>query len=441
MGQSVVPSQAHFGCRLCLLPQSQPRMSCSQAQRGWCMCLCLQEALWKLDLARQRAVTWGFDMLVPLGRSNRGIQTQAGEIWAATGGCAAAATAAAAAAGGAVSAVRMTHSSTAALAAYCAASCSSRLLAIAGGDLSAEVDPEGAAGSAVTVPSRRVVQCKAPAFTQHSNRWQPGSPAGPSSSPKAPTQKAAAGGSGTSAAASPAAAPSSEMIPSEAKLLSAVVQLLMAGGVHLLPISDLLSVVASLYSSKAAVDARALRSHSPPQSLWSFVLRQLLGPNPEQPNASSSSSSSGSSGGSSCISSDGSSCVSSDQVVTALAQLLASAQAHAGASKEVAAFEAALMHSIPYSVAAAAGLAADGSTGSSRLVSSVGRSAGGSAGGAGGTGPEGGSGGSTPRARSSKVSTFRGTWGEVSCAQRCVACVCVCVCLRADGAVQLACEA
>lgn len=43
----------------------------------------LTEAEWKLTTARQRAATWGYDYLVPLGRCDRGIQTQYGEIWAA----------------------------------------------------------------------------------------------------------------------------------------------------------------------------------------------------------------------------------------------------------------------------------------------------------------------------------------------------------------------
>lgn len=42
----------------------------------------LQEAEWKLGLARRRAATWGQPLMVPLGRINRGIQTQIGEIWA-----------------------------------------------------------------------------------------------------------------------------------------------------------------------------------------------------------------------------------------------------------------------------------------------------------------------------------------------------------------------
>eukprot|EP00775_Hariotina_reticulata_P002908 gene2908-3196_t len=39
----------------------------------------LKEAEWKLQTARKRASTWGFDMMVPLGRTDRGIQTQYAE--------------------------------------------------------------------------------------------------------------------------------------------------------------------------------------------------------------------------------------------------------------------------------------------------------------------------------------------------------------------------
>ena len=47
----------------------------------------LTEAEWKLSIARQRAVSWGYPTMVPLGKCDRGIQTQAGEIWAmGTGG-------------------------------------------------------------------------------------------------------------------------------------------------------------------------------------------------------------------------------------------------------------------------------------------------------------------------------------------------------------------
>jgi hypothetical protein len=94
--------------------------------------------------------------------------------------------------------------------------------------------------------------------------------------------------------------------------------------------------------------------------------------------------------------------------VTALAQLLGSAQALASSSKEVAAFHAAIMDSIPYSVAAAAGLAAGGGsscgnrTGSARVCS------------AGSEGGEQHSGSLTPRGTGRGMVTLRGAWGEVS---------------------------
>ncbi|WIA16688.1 hypothetical protein OEZ85_013346 [Tetradesmus obliquus] len=40
----------------------------------------LQEAEWKLGIARKRAVTWGYESMVPLGRVDRGIQTQYAEV-------------------------------------------------------------------------------------------------------------------------------------------------------------------------------------------------------------------------------------------------------------------------------------------------------------------------------------------------------------------------
>lgn len=43
----------------------------------------LQEAEWKLATARRRSATWGMPLMVPNGRCERGIQTQAAEVWAA----------------------------------------------------------------------------------------------------------------------------------------------------------------------------------------------------------------------------------------------------------------------------------------------------------------------------------------------------------------------
>ena len=42
----------------------------------------LQRAEWALATARRRAATWGFEMMVPLGRADRGIQTHPAEVWA-----------------------------------------------------------------------------------------------------------------------------------------------------------------------------------------------------------------------------------------------------------------------------------------------------------------------------------------------------------------------
>jgi hypothetical protein len=166
----------------------------------------------------------------------------------------------------------------------------------------------------------------------------------------------------------------------EANLLAEVVELLLSGGVHLLSLGELLRIVASLYSSKAAADARALRSHEQPLSLWCYVLRQLTGPAGDI-NSSNSGGGGGGSGG---------------EVVLALAQLLGSAHAHVGANKEVAAFEAALLGSIPHSVAAAAGLVPD------RKGSRP------------GSGGAHGSGSTTPNGSAAgQVSILQGTWGEV----------------------------
>jgi hypothetical protein len=163
----------------------------------------------------------------------------------------------------------------------------------------------------------------------------------------------------------------------EAKLLAEAVELLLAGGVQLLSLGELLRIVASLYSSKAAADARSLRSHEQPLSLWSYVLRQLTGP-PGDADTS------GGGGGS-----------SSSEAAIALAQLLGSAQAHVDANKEVAAFEAALIDSIPHSVAVAAGLVSD------RKGSRPGSSGGCD------------NGNTTPNGSAGQVSIFRSTWGEV----------------------------
>jgi len=43
----------------------------------------LQRAEWALGTARRRAATWGFGLLVPEGRCDRGIQTHPAEVWAA----------------------------------------------------------------------------------------------------------------------------------------------------------------------------------------------------------------------------------------------------------------------------------------------------------------------------------------------------------------------
>lgn len=376
------------GLRLLL----RPRCSMCHTQFNTCTLLLLfgiQEALWKLDLARQRAATWGFDMLVPLGRVNRGIQTQPGEVWASTGAASAAAAtvsravhsaqAAAAAAGAAVAYASVSAAATT------TASSGSVLLVAAGGELSAEAEPPGggwlAAGSASSRPS---VQRKVPAFTQHDS----------SSSPRHASSKSLAPGSpSASKTGDPRRKSGADLMQgdSEARVLSDALVLLAGGDVQLLQQGELLRVIASLYSSKAAADARALRSHSAPLSMWAFVLRQLFG-------------GPGSDGGSSGSNADG---------VTALAQLLGSAQALAGSSKEVAAFHAALMDSIPYSVAAAAGLAAGGGgsscgnrAGSARVCS------------AGSEGCEQHSDSLTPRGTGRGSVTLRGAWGEVSCLRR-----------------------
>lgn len=342
-------------------------------------------------------------MLVPLGRVNRGIQTQAGEIWASTGAAGAAGTTAAA------YSARLAHSATAAgSAAVYAAQCSSTsssttLLTIAGGDLSAEADPEAAAGSLLgtAAGSSRMqgVQRRAPAFTQHGGHRLAGSgsaaAAGCAGSLRA-TKGHATSFKGTTGEVALSGAAAADP---EAALLAAVVELLAAGDVHLLPHGELLRLISSLYESKAAADARALGNHTRPQSLWAFVLRQLLGP-PDS-NNSGSSSNNGCSG----------------EAVIAMAQLLGSAQAHAAASKEVAAFEAALMDSIPYSVAVAAGLPVDGtSSGSgSTLESAVVMVRLASSGGGGGAGSQDGGRSSSLTPRSAgRVSIFRATWGEVS---------------------------
>jgi hypothetical protein len=43
----------------------------------------LQRAEWALATARRRAAVWGFGLLVPEGRCDRGIQTQVADVWAA----------------------------------------------------------------------------------------------------------------------------------------------------------------------------------------------------------------------------------------------------------------------------------------------------------------------------------------------------------------------
>jgi hypothetical protein len=326
----------------------------------------VQEALWKLDVARQRAATWGFNMLVPIGRINRGIQTQAGEIWASTG-----AITMQTATATHVHTARGTEGFTAAAAATSTAvystSSSSRALVTLGDDLSADAEP----GSAAATKSG--IQRKTPAFTQHNST---------SSGRVEPRQSVANADAGKGAAAS------------EGSILAAAQQLVSAGDVQLLPLGDLLKLIASLYSAKAAADARALRSHTPPLSMWGFLLRQLLGPG---------SSGGGSSGGGSSSAGGVVDQQLQSDVVTAVAQLLSSAQAHAAANKEVAAFHAALLDSLPGSQADTAGSSPRCSMGRARL--SAGAGCGGSS-----------SGSTTPRASGSGLHSgvaFRGTWGEV----------------------------
>jgi len=373
----------------------------------------LQEALWKLDVARKRAATWGFDMLVPLGRIHRGIQTQPGEIWASTAAVTSAATATA------HSAAKATAVSGSGVASYAAvsastttttASSSSRVLLAAGAELSAEADPEAAASSlwaGAAGSTRSQVPRKAPAFTQHTSRYNDS------------THQTAGGGTGiaadrsASATATAGATEDAALLQQEchdARLLCAAVGLLSEGAVELLPMGTLLKLIASLYSAKAAADARDLRSHSTPASLWGFVLKQLQGPG-----------SNGSSGGG-CRGSSGSSNVggpsSLSEVEAALAQLLGSVQAHAGANKEVAAFQAAFLSSIPHSCAAAAGLTAQGDdTGVLSRPQSAGDGTRGESGSgrlAGTSGRGSSSRSATPQGPGRSAVLFRGTWGEVS---------------------------
>jgi hypothetical protein len=321
-------------------------------------------------------------MLVPIGRVNRGIQTQPGEVWASTGAASAAAAtvsravhsaqAAAAAAGAAVAYASVSTAVTA------TTSSSSALMVAAGGELSAEAEPGGVSWLAGGLASSRAsVQRKVPAFAQHNSN---------SSSPRHASSKSPAAGSpSASTAGCKSGGADLTQDNAEARVLSDVLVLLAGGDVQLLQQGELLRVISSLYSSKASADARALRSHSSPLSMWAFVLRQLFG-------------GPGSDGGSSGSNADG---------VTALAQLLGSAQALDGSSKEVAAFHAALVDSIPYSVAAAAGLAGGSSggngAGSARVCS------------AGSEGGEQHSGSLTPRGTGRGIVTLRGAWGEVSC--------------------------
>lgn len=239
------------------------------------------------------------------------------------------------------------------------------MLLAAGADLSAEADPEAAASrvlsgrDANTQPGGSTVSRKSPAFTQHStsNRSFDKAHAAMRS------MSDSAGDTGNSAAVADT--------EQDARLLSDAADLVAAGGVQWLPVGKLLKLIASLYSAKATADAQALSSHHTPHTLWAFVLRRLRGPS------------------SSCD-------VERSEVVTALAQLLGSVQEHAGACKEVAAFQAALLGSIP---AAAASM---GATHTASRPDSAGSDS---------------SSRTTPRASAASARgtgvTFRGTWGEV----------------------------
>lgn len=360
-------------CQICWRTVLTSYLSCLSV----CAPCTLQEALWKLDTARKRAATWGFDMLVPLGRTNRGIQTQAGEIWAATAAVSSSSQAAtrsmtAIAAQGAAGA----STATAVLVTTTSSRSSSssrtfRMLAASGGDLSAEADPEAAAArllaghnstTSTSRPSKQsAVPRKIPAFTQHDSSSKN------TSGSKRKTGSATV--TDTSAASSAVQMPEQQLLAAAARVLSGA-----ESAQVVMPVGDLLKLVASLYSSKAAADARALRSHSQPLSMWAFVCRQLLGP---AAGLSTDNSGSGRDGASPRGS------PTSTEASEAMVQLLGSLKAHAAANKEVAAFQAALVGSMPRPRSATESRSRSGS----RSTTPTG-------------GPAGGS--------------LRGTWGDVS---------------------------
>lgn len=278
--------------------------------------------------------------MVPLGRVDRGIQTQYAEVWAAQQqhqqqmvvvrqqlGCS---IEGAAAVAGLSRPLSSSSSRRNLLEPLPLNDPGAGMSASTGGAAVLLGSPKAAAAAAAAAVER-----KQPAFTQHGTADVHQAASSSSSNSQKPQS------AGSSAAAGLGAANAAALL--SASLQAAAEQLLAAGAVPLLSAPALLQLVASLYSAKAAADATALRSHKPALGLWEFVLKHLQ---KNEQGGSKAVQGTGKAAGKhtkhgAAAGADG----MSEGAAAALAQLLGSMQQHASSSKEVAQFSAALLAS------------------------------------------------------------------------------------------------
>lgn len=286
----------------------------------------LQEAEWKLDVARKRACTWGYEMMVPLGRIDRGIQTQYAEVWAAEQQQQDVANQAIKQGGLGAGGKPAVQTSAAQPLGSGRNSSSGRRIHLdpigdAGAGMSATVGlvsspTTAAAGSPQAGDTKSNVRRKKPAFASHKN------------SSDSSTTKRPASADSDLAISCDNTAKEALVIPTD--MFEAAEELIATGTIDILTAPAVLQLISSLYDAKAATDATALRNHRPATVLWDFVVQHLR-----------RHSSKGSSGDLQNSQGDD----GHFAATAALAQMLLSIQQHAGSCKEVAQFQHALLDS------------------------------------------------------------------------------------------------